>query len=74
LEEWLQQPVTSLAAPFGRTDQRLRILAAECGYTAGFSTVNRAATLKDDPLDLPRIEVRGDFTLEMFAASLEACR
>lgn len=74
LEKWLGRSVTSLAAPFGCTDQRLRILAAECGYTVGFNTVNRVATLKDDPLDLPRIEVRGDFTLGMFAASLEACR
>ncbi|MET4045461.1 peptidoglycan/xylan/chitin deacetylase (PgdA/CDA1 family)/2-polyprenyl-3-methyl-5-hydroxy-6-metoxy-1,4-benzoquinol methylase [Bradyrhizobium sp. RT6a] len=74
LEKWLGRSVTSLAAPFGCTDQRLRILAAECGYTIGFNTANRAATLKDDPLDLPRIEVRGDCTLETFAASLEACR
>lgn len=74
LEKWLGRSVTSLAAPFGCTDQRLRILAAECGYTVGFNTVNRVSTLKDDPLDLPRIEVRGDCTLDMFAASLEACR
>lgn len=74
LEKWLGRSVTSLAAPFGCTDQRLRILAAECGYTIGFNTINRVATLKDDLLDLPRIEVRGDCTIEMFAASLEACR
>lgn len=74
LEKWVGREVTSLAAPFGCTDQRLRILAAECGYRIGLNTVNRAATLKDDPLDLPRIEVRGDCTLEMFAASLESCR
>ncbi|MBR1170973.1 trifunctional glycosyltransferase/class I SAM-dependent methyltransferase/polysaccharide deacetylase [Bradyrhizobium liaoningense] len=74
LETWLNRPVSSLAAPFGCTDQRLRVLASECGYTVGFSTVNRAATLKDDLLDLPRIEVRGDCSLDAFVASLEACR
>jgi glycosyltransferase involved in cell wall biosynthesis/peptidoglycan/xylan/chitin deacetylase (PgdA/CDA1 family) len=74
LEKWLGRSVTSFAAPFGCPDQRLRILAAECGYTIGFNTVNRVATLKDDPLDLPRIEVRGDRTLDAFIASLETCR
>ena len=71
LEQWLERPATSLAAPFGCTDQRLRILAAECGYKTVFNTVNRAARLNDDPFDLPRIEVRGDRTLEAFVRCLE---
>lgn len=71
LELWLGRPVTSLAAPFGSTDQRLEILAAECGYKTLFNTVGRAATLKDNLLDLPRIEVKGDFTLDTFARCLE---
>ncbi|WFU39382.1 trifunctional glycosyltransferase/class I SAM-dependent methyltransferase/polysaccharide deacetylase [Bradyrhizobium sp. CB82] len=71
LEQWLGRPITSLAAPFGATDQRLEILAAECGYKTLFSTVSRAATLKDNLLNLPRIEVRGEFTLDAFARCLE---
>ncbi|WP_439360972.1 glycosyltransferase [Bradyrhizobium sp. DASA03007] len=71
LERWLGRPITSLAAPFGSTDQRLGILAAECGYKTLFNTVSRAATLRDNLLDLPRIEVRGDFTLDTFARCLE---
>ncbi|MBR0697914.1 trifunctional glycosyltransferase/class I SAM-dependent methyltransferase/polysaccharide deacetylase [Bradyrhizobium lablabi] len=71
LETWLGRPTTSLAAPFGCTDQRFRILAAECGYKAVFNTVDRAAGLKDDLLDLPRIEVRGDHSLEAFVHCLE---
>jgi peptidoglycan/xylan/chitin deacetylase (PgdA/CDA1 family) len=66
LEEWLKRPAMSLAVPFGCTDQRLRILAAECGYKTVFNTVSRAARVKDDLFDLPRIEVRGDCTLEAF--------
>ncbi len=66
LEKWLERPAMSLAVPFGCTDQRLRILAAECGYKTVFNTVSRAARLKDDLFDLPRIEVRGDCTLEAF--------
>lgn len=71
LERWLGRPITSLAAPFGSTDQRLGILAAECGYKTLFNTVSRAATLRDNLLDLPRIEVRGDVTLDIFARCLE---
>jgi peptidoglycan/xylan/chitin deacetylase (PgdA/CDA1 family) len=71
LEMWLGRPTTSLAAPFGCTDQRFRILAAECGYKSVFNTVGRAACLKDDLLDLPRIEVRGDRSLDEFVHCLE---
>jgi peptidoglycan/xylan/chitin deacetylase (PgdA/CDA1 family) len=71
LEKWLEQPVTSLAAPFGCTDQRLRILAAECGYKTVFNTLSRAAGLKDDLLDLPRIEIRGDCELKAFVRCME---
>jgi peptidoglycan/xylan/chitin deacetylase (PgdA/CDA1 family) len=74
LEKWLDRPVTSLAAPFGCTDQRLRILAAECGYKTVFNTIDRAANLQDDPLNLPRIEVRGDCTIEQFVRRLESCQ
>ncbi|WP_027552899.1 trifunctional glycosyltransferase/class I SAM-dependent methyltransferase/polysaccharide deacetylase [Bradyrhizobium sp. Cp5.3] len=71
LETWLGRPTTSLAAPFGCTDQRFRILAAECGYKAIFNTVDRAAGLTDNLLDLPRIEVRGDRNLKAFVHCLE---
>lgn len=71
LEAWLGRPTTSLAAPFGCTDQRLRVLAAECGYKTVLNTVNRVAALNDDLFDLPRIEVRGDTDLEAFVHCLE---
>ena len=72
LEKWLGRSVTSFAAPSGSADQRLRILAAECGYKTGFSTVGVAASVEDDPLNLPRIEVRGDSKLNEFVNSMEA--
>jgi peptidoglycan/xylan/chitin deacetylase (PgdA/CDA1 family) len=72
LEHWTGRPVNSFAAPYGSTDFRLRQLAAEIGFQTGFSTAPGAAKLADDPLELPRIEVRGDLTLEAFAASMEA--
>jgi glycosyltransferase involved in cell wall biosynthesis len=72
LEKWVGRSVTSFAAPFGCTDQRLRILAAECGYKTGFGAVGEAASLEDDPLNLPRIEVRGDCRLDEFVSCMEA--
>jgi peptidoglycan/xylan/chitin deacetylase (PgdA/CDA1 family) len=72
LTKWLSRPVTSLAAPFGCTGQRLRILAAECGFMTLFNTASGAASLQDDPLDLPRMEIRGDCTLDEFVGAMEA--
>jgi peptidoglycan/xylan/chitin deacetylase (PgdA/CDA1 family) len=74
LQRWLGRSVDSFAAPYGVTDERLRLLAAECGFRVGFSTEPGAAQLSSDPLKLPRVEVRGDVTLEDFIANLEACR
>ncbi|TYL87165.1 trifunctional glycosyltransferase/class I SAM-dependent methyltransferase/polysaccharide deacetylase [Bradyrhizobium cytisi] len=67
LESWLSRPVTSLAAPFGLIDERLRILAVECGYKTIFNTSNKVASLSNDLLDLPRLEIRGDLATEEFA-------
>jgi peptidoglycan/xylan/chitin deacetylase (PgdA/CDA1 family) len=67
LEAWLSRPVTSLAAPFGLVDDRLRILAVECGYKTIFNTANKVASLSSDLLDLPRLEIRGDLATEEFA-------
>lgn len=74
LTEWLDRSVDSFAAPFGLTDERLRLLAAECGFHIGFSTEPGGAHLTSDPFNLPRIEIRGDWALEDFITKLEACR
>ena len=74
LQQWLGRDAETFAAPFGLTDERLRLLAAECGYRIGFSTEPGAVHLASDPLNLPRIEVRGDSTLDEFIARMEACR
>ncbi len=74
LQQWLDRSVDSFAAPFGLTDERLRLLAAECGFRTGFSTEPGVAHLTSDALNLPRIEIRGDFALEHFITRLEACR
>ncbi len=72
LQQWLGLQADSFAAPFGLTDERLRILAAECGFRIGFGTELGAAHLTSDPLNLPRIAVPGDLTLEGFISQMEA--
>lgn len=74
LRKWLDRSADSFTAPFGLTDERLRLLAAECGFRNGFSTEPGVAGLTSDPLNLPRIEVRGDLTLESFITQMESCR
>ncbi len=74
LQQWLDRSVDSFAAPFGLIDERVRLLAAECGFRVGFSTEPGVAHLTSDPLNLPRIEVRGDLMLEDFITQLEVCR
>ena len=72
LEKWLNRSITSFAAPFGCLNQRLRILAAECGFKTGFGTISGAANLKCDLLNLPRIEVRGEWSLDNFVSCMES--
>jgi len=74
LRQWLDGSADSFAAPFGVTDERLRLLAAECGFRTGFNTEPGVAHLTNDPFNLPRIEVRGDLTLEDFITQMQACR
>jgi peptidoglycan/xylan/chitin deacetylase (PgdA/CDA1 family) len=74
IAQWTGLPPCALAAPFGLTDERLRGLAAQCGYGVVFTTDCATATLADNPLHLPRLEVRGDMALDNFAGMMEASR
>jgi peptidoglycan/xylan/chitin deacetylase (PgdA/CDA1 family) len=74
LHECLGKPPFAFAAPFGLADERVRLLANECGFKAGFSGEDGLANLKSDPMHLPRIEVRGDWTLDDFIGRMETSR
>lgn len=71
LENWLGRPIYAFAAPFGFINERLARAAAFCGYKIGFTTECGVARPGANPLRLPRIEVKGDWTLETFAEALE---
>ena len=74
LGNWAGAAIDAYAAPFDQMDERLGLLAAQCGYRLGFSMELGAAQLDSDPMKLPRIAVRGDMSLADFAVALEACR
>ncbi|TGU88824.1 glycosyltransferase [Mesorhizobium sp. M00.F.Ca.ET.151.01.1.1] len=72
VERWTSRPTSAFAAPFSVTDRRLGRLARECGYRIGFGGRHGPADLDSDPIDLPRIEIRGDRSLDDFVATVEA--
>lgn len=74
VERLTGQPTLGFAAPFMAGDPRLPAMAADFGYALGFVDRFGCATLADAPRDLPRMEVRGDMTLDQFAAMMEATR
>jgi peptidoglycan/xylan/chitin deacetylase (PgdA/CDA1 family) len=72
IERWTGRPTMAFAAPFSVTDRRLGRLARECGYRVGFGRRHGPADLDSDLIDLPRIEIRGDRSLDDFVATVEA--
>lgn len=66
LEKGLEQPVPSIAYPYGDFDGAIRDLAGECGYRIGLSCVHGVITEDSDPLALRRIEIGGDMDLTAF--------
>jgi peptidoglycan/xylan/chitin deacetylase (PgdA/CDA1 family) len=73
LAQWTARPPCALALP-GASDQRLQSVAAACGYRIGLTTAAAAASFADDPMALPRLEVRDDLAPDAFVRLLEACQ
>ncbi len=71
LEKWTGRAPHGFATSSDMHEQRLCLLAAECGYTVGFTTRPGVASHKADPMNLPRIEIHGDWTLDDFIAEME---
>jgi hypothetical protein len=74
LDEQLRRDVTSVAFPWGRNDARVRAALARGGYRIGLGIVGGRSSLRDDPIDLPRIEILGDDDLGSFISRLETRR
>ena len=50
----------------------MRELVGACGYAYGFSTRSRASRYTDELLDLPRIEIAGQYELAQFVRAAGA--
>lgn len=74
LEKLLGTAPRAFAAPYTVVDARLPHLAAECGYDIGFGRGSGPAWLYGDPLNLPRIEVEGGWSLDRFAEVMNGVR
>lgn len=62
---------TLIAYPYGATDSIVSHLAGACGYQVGLSCVEGLCSLLNDPLLLPRLEVKGDDSLADFIVKLK---
>jgi peptidoglycan/xylan/chitin deacetylase (PgdA/CDA1 family) len=69
LEAELGRPVDLLAYPYNSVRSRVRKAAAEAGYRIGVSGVVHGGS---DPIDLRRVSVTRDMTLEQFQQAVSA--
>jgi peptidoglycan/xylan/chitin deacetylase (PgdA/CDA1 family)/GT2 family glycosyltransferase len=70
LEEALGIPVPTFAYPYGELDEAAVGATDRASFVAACTTVPRHARLGDDPLRIPRIEVRGSDTTRRFLRKL----
>jgi peptidoglycan/xylan/chitin deacetylase (PgdA/CDA1 family) len=70
LERELGRAVTAIAYPYGDADEVVRQAARCAGYRIGIGTEPGLATVWDDPMAIPRVEVRGDRDLAAFVEGL----
>jgi peptidoglycan/xylan/chitin deacetylase (PgdA/CDA1 family)/GT2 family glycosyltransferase len=70
LEELLGESVKTLAYPYGGFDERVAAAAGAAGYRGACTVESRLVRRGDDPLELPRLEVRGTEPLHRFLRKL----
>jgi peptidoglycan/xylan/chitin deacetylase (PgdA/CDA1 family) len=70
LEARLRENVRSVAFPFGICNSRIANTLRLCGYEIGFSTSHEIASIRMDPMILPRVEIMGSDTLSDFAGKI----
>jgi peptidoglycan/xylan/chitin deacetylase (PgdA/CDA1 family) len=71
LEDRLQQPVRSIAYPYGCEDDRVRNAARAHGFAFGVTVEDGACERSSDLLRLPRYEVSGNQPIEHFQERIE---
>ena len=70
LTETLDEPIDTFAYPYGLYDDRVVRATGEAGFLAACTTWARPAREGDDPLRIPRIEVKGSDSIVRFLRKL----
>jgi peptidoglycan/xylan/chitin deacetylase (PgdA/CDA1 family) len=70
LESALGEPVRTFAYPYGEFDERAVEAVGQASFLGACTTIAHRARLGDDPLLIPRIEVRGSDTTKRFLRKL----
>lgn len=70
LEIALGEPPPTFAYPYGRVDDRAVDAVREAGFESACTTDPRLAQVHDDPLLVPRIEIKRDDSLTRFVRKL----
>lgn len=70
LADLLGEECQSFAYPYGDWNRSVRDLVAEAGYAVACTTVRAAARAEDDPLALPRLNIRRYNLIPRFAYKL----
>ncbi len=70
LEQQLGVPVTSFAYPYGRYDRRALAAVKSGGFRGACTVEPRLVGPGDDPLEIPRVEVKGSDSLARFLIKL----
>jgi peptidoglycan/xylan/chitin deacetylase (PgdA/CDA1 family)/GT2 family glycosyltransferase len=66
----LERPIPAFAYPYGKFDPAVVATTREAGYEGACTVESRLARLGDDPLEIPRVEVRGSDTPLAFLRKL----
>jgi peptidoglycan/xylan/chitin deacetylase (PgdA/CDA1 family) len=72
LEDELGTKISTLAYPYGRHNSEVRRLSAEIGYSFGLTVEPDACTKDSDRFQLPRLEVDGSLSFEVFKKHIDS--
>jgi peptidoglycan/xylan/chitin deacetylase (PgdA/CDA1 family) len=70
LEEAIGAPITSFAYPYGRRDERAIEAIEAAGFLGACTTHPDLARFDEDPVRLPRLEIKGTDSLRTFLRKL----
>jgi peptidoglycan/xylan/chitin deacetylase (PgdA/CDA1 family)/GT2 family glycosyltransferase len=70
LESTLGGPIKTFAYPYGRFDDRAVAVTGEAGFEMALTVENRLASIAENPMLIPRIEIRGTDSLLSFLRKL----